>query len=171
MPILNMNVQEYLKTEKEMAILRAELKKEVTAELTPILTDKLEKELRPLIILDIESKYYLVPIKTGHINKDYVVDFTISEVCKAFNVSRESISNNGRKEHVVKARHIISYVCRTIMSNSISYGFIGQKLGGKNHATILHGCRVCRDLMDTDKVFKLSVDSILSIVNDEVNKS
>lgn len=166
-----MKVEEYIKIEKEISDLRSEIRKELIIELTPIIRAELEKELRPLILLDIESKYYLVPIKTGHINKDYVVDFTIGEVCKAFNITQNDINSKGRKEHVVKARHIVGYICRTLMANSISYGFIGGKMGGKNHATILHGVRVCRDLMDTDKVFKSTVEQILSVVNNEVNKN
>lgn len=164
-------VKEYLKKEKEFAELRAELKAEITKELTPQLRIEIEAELRPLIILDIESKYYLVPIKTGHINKDYIVDFTVGEVCRIYNVTYDEIKSNKRKEHIVKARHTISYVCRKVMSTSISYGFIGGKLGGKNHATILHGCRVCQNLMDTDKVFKQTVEQVLTTVNDEINKS
>lgn len=166
-----MNVQEYLKTEKEMAILRAELKKEVTAELTPILTAKLEKELRPLILLDIESKYYLVPIKTGHINKDYIVDFTISEVCKAFNLTEQEIKSKSRKENIVKARHVVSYICRSILHTRISFHFLGEKLGGKKHCSIIHSVKACRDMVETDKLFSLTVDNIMVIVNEEVNKS
>jgi len=162
-------VSEYYEKQKEIKLLRAELKKEVINELTPTIRDECYAEVRHQIMLEIESKYYLVPIEVNKINKEYLIDFTISEVCKTFNVSLLEIKSKARLENIVKARHIISYICKSIMHTNISLEYIGQKIGGKNHATILHGIRVCKNLMETDKLFRLTVESILKVVNDKVN--
>ncbi len=163
-----MKVDEYIEKQKEINIIRAELKKEVTDELTPLLRDEIYAEVRHQVMLEIESKYYLVPIKNTQVNKDYLIDLSISEACKAFNVTLLDIKSKKRLENIVKARHTISYVCKTISPTGISLEYIGQKLGDKNHATILHGIRVCKNLMETDKLFLLTVESVLKTVNDNV---
>jgi chromosomal replication initiator protein len=163
-----MKVDEYIEKQKEIKLLRAELKKEITEELTPKIREELYQEVRHQITLEIESKYYLVPIKSDQINKDYLIDLTISEACKCFNVTVTEIKSKSRLENIVKARHTIGYVCKTISPTGVSLEYIGQKLGNKNHATILHGIRVCKNLMETDKLFLLSVESVLKVVNDNV---
>jgi sRNA-binding carbon storage regulator CsrA len=52
-----MKVDEYIEKQKEIKLLRAELKKEITEELTPKIREELYQEVRHQITLEIESKY------------------------------------------------------------------------------------------------------------------
>ena len=74
-------------------------------------------------------------------------------VCDYFNISREELVSKSRKRQIVQARQIAMYLSRNLISNC-SLATIGQEIGGKDHATVLHACTTVSDLMATDKVFR-----------------
>ena len=37
---------------------------------------------------------------------------------------------------------------------------IGQLIGKKDHATVLHACKIVKDQVDVDKAFKNEIDEI-----------
>ena len=37
---------------------------------------------------------------------------------------------------------------------------IGNVIGKRNHATVLHACKTVKDLIDTDKSFRYSIEEI-----------
>ena len=80
-------------------------------------------------------------------------------VCEYFNISREDMLSKSRKRQIVQARQIAMYLSRSLISNC-SLATIGQEIGGKDHATVLHACTTVSDLMATDKVFKKYVTDI-----------
>ncbi len=80
-------------------------------------------------------------------------------VCEYFNISREDMLSKSRKRQIVQARQIAMYLSRNLISNC-SLATIGQEIGGKDHATVLHACTTVSDLMATDKVFKKYVTDI-----------
>ena len=51
------------------------------------------------------------------------------------------------------------YVCRNLVSGC-SLATIGAELGGRDHATVLHGCTTVADLMMTDRSFRQYVTDI-----------
>ena len=59
---------------------------------------------------------------------------------------------------IVQARQIAMYMSRNLINCSLST--IGQELGGKDHATVVHACTTVSDLMSTDKVFRQYVKDI-----------
>ena len=82
-------------------------------------------------------------------------------VCEYFNISREDLLSKSRKRQIVQARQIAMYLSRNLISNC-SLAAIGQEIGGKDHATVLHACTTVSDLMSTDKVFRKYVTDIES---------
>lgn len=79
-------------------------------------------------------------------------------VCDYFKLSVDAISTKSRKLEVVQARQIAMYFSKQLTKNSLST--IGDFIGQRDHATVLHACKKVMDLMDSDKHFRRSVEEI-----------
>ena len=79
-------------------------------------------------------------------------------VCDYFSLSVDAISTKSRKREVVQARQIAMYLSKQLTKNSLSS--IGFTIGQRDHATVLHACKIVNDLMDIDKSFRSSVKEI-----------
>ncbi|MBP1675524.1 MAG: chromosomal replication initiation protein [Bacteroidetes bacterium] len=79
-------------------------------------------------------------------------------VCDYFSLSVDAISTKSRKREVVQARQIAMYLSKQLTKNSLSS--IGFTIGQRDHATVLHACKIVTDLMDIDKNFRNSVQEI-----------
>ncbi len=79
-------------------------------------------------------------------------------VCDYFSLSVDAISTRSRKREVVQARQIAMYLSKQHTQSSLSS--IGSLIGQRDHATVLHACRIVTDLMEIDKNFRFSVKEI-----------
>jgi len=79
-------------------------------------------------------------------------------VCEYFSLSVDAISTKSRKREVVQARQIAMYLSKQMTKSSLSS--IGFTIGQRDHATVLHACKIVNDLMDSDKNFRSSVREI-----------
>ena len=95
----------------------------------------------------------------GEEKSDLDIDKVQKSVCEYFNITREDLVSKSRKRQIVQARQIAMFLSRNLISNC-SLATIGQEIGGKDHATVLHACTTVSDLMATDKVFKKYVTDI-----------
>ncbi len=69
-------------------------------------------------------------------------------VADFYNTEESSIYEKTRKKEVVKPRQLIMYLLREDFS--ISYPAIGQKLGGRDHTTVIHSCEKIKRDLDAD---------------------
>lgn len=99
---------------------------------------------------------------------DHKVDLSVGRiqdvVCGYFNITQDQFLSKTRKREIVQARQIAMYLSRNLTKTSLS--FIGQQIGGKDHATVLHACNTVSDLMDTDKAFRGYVTDIERQLNE-----
>lgn len=79
-------------------------------------------------------------------------------VCDYFSLSVDAISTKSRKREVVQARQIAMYLSKQMTKNSLSS--IGDLIGQRDHATVLHACKIVGDLIEIDKSFRSSVREI-----------
>lgn len=79
-------------------------------------------------------------------------------VCEYYSLSVDSISTKSRKREVVQARQIAMYLSKQLTKNSLSS--IGNAIGQRDHATVLHACKIVSDLIEIDKSFRSSVREI-----------
>lgn len=79
-------------------------------------------------------------------------------VCKYFNIDVESMDASSRKREIAQARQIAMYLSRNHTKSSLSA--IGEKIGGRHYATVLHACKTVTDLIDTDTNVRQYVDDI-----------
>ena len=99
----------------------------------------------------------------GEQKSDLDIEKVQRSVCDYFNISREDLLSKSRKRQIVQARQIAMFLSRNLISNC-SLATIGQEIGGKDHATVLHACTTVSDLMETDKLFKKYVTDIESML-------
>ena len=60
----------------------------------------------------------------------------LTDVSDYYGLEITDVTSNSRLSELVRARDMFTYVCREY--TSASYNDIGQTLGGRNHATIIH---------------------------------
>lgn len=90
--------------------------------------------------------------------KVITIEMIRDRVCEYFNLPVDAILTKSRKMEVVQARQIAMYLSKQMTQKSLSA--IGQCIGKRDHATVLHACKKVVDLMETDKQYKKSVEEI-----------
>ncbi|HPM09300.1 MAG TPA: chromosomal replication initiator protein DnaA, partial [Paludibacter sp.] len=70
-------------------------------------------------------------------------------VCEYFSLTVDAISTRSRKRELVQARQIAMYLSKQMTNNSLAS--IGNLIGQRDHATVLHACKIVSDLMEFDK--------------------
>lgn len=80
-------------------------------------------------------------------------------VCPHFNVVPSELHKPGRQAPVVIARQVCMYFARE-HPGGFSLNQIGDFYEGKDHGTVLHGCRTVTDRIETDATFKRKIDII-----------
>ena len=113
--------------------------------------------------IDVELAQNVTGKIVGEQEEDFSIELITQTVCEYFNITRDILLSKSRKRHIVQARQIAMYECRNLIQNC-SLNTIGQELGGKDHATVLHACSTVQDLMSTDKLFRQWVDDIENMI-------
>ena len=108
--------------------------------------------------LDVELAEKIVSRIVTVTRKTNTVEKIRDTVCDYFSLSVDAISTKSRKREMVQARQIAMYLSKQLTKNSLSS--IGLAIGQRDHATVLHACKIVTDLMDIDKNFRLSVNEI-----------
>ena len=84
-------------------------------------------------------------------------------VCTTLNISAENLISNSRKREIVQARQIAMYFAKKYTKDSLTN--IGNVIGKRNHATVLHACKTVQDLIETDKNFRRTIEEIENQLN------
>lgn len=79
-------------------------------------------------------------------------------VCDYYNLEVNDIQTKSRKRVVVQARQVAMYLARKYTKNSLTA--IGELIGNRDHATVLHACKTVAEQSEIDKELKQSLDSI-----------
>jgi chromosomal replication initiator protein len=92
--------------------------------------------------------------------------FSVKEVIKTiadfYDVPENSIYEKTRRKEVVKPRQIIMYILREDFK--VSYPTIGEKLGGRDHTTVIHSCEKIKNEIKTDTILVEEIDKIRALL-------
>lgn len=108
--------------------------------------------------IDIALAQRVTDMIVDDVNSELSIEKVEKAVCQYFNITAEDINSSSRKRQIVQARQIAMYLSRSLTSSSLST--IGDQIGGRDHATVLHACTTVSDLMSTDRLFKQYVNDI-----------
>jgi chromosomal replication initiator protein len=82
----------------------------------------------------------------------------VKVVCGFYNIEEDHVYEKTRRKEVVKPRQIAMFILREDFN--ISYPTIGQKLGGRDHTTVMHSCEKVKVDMKNDLSLMQEVDQI-----------
>ena len=137
--------------ETRLSILRAKADKMKASELErvlPMVAEKVCDNVRQLegalVLLTAQARLSGADITPQTINKlltngtrEQDIKSLLSAVAEYFGLAPEALTGKKRDRKTTLGRHIAIYLMREVYSYSLSE--IGKELGGRNHATILHG--------------------------------
>ncbi len=86
----------------------------------------------------------------------------IQTVANFYDLKEKDLLISSRKQELVKPRQIAMFLLREDLKNS--YPFIGRKLGGKDHTTVIHSCGKIRQELENDENLKGEIELIRQLI-------
>ena len=113
---------------------------------------------RDLTITEIKDliKNNLKPKKNSSIKE------VIKTIAEYYGITDTEIYEKTRKKTVVKPRQVIMYILREDFN--VSYPTIGEKLGGKDHTTVMHSYEKVKEDLKTDSALNREISQIRSMI-------
>lgn len=91
---------------------------------------------------------------------------SVKEVVKAvaafYNIEEDSIYDKTRKQEVVKPRQMTMYILREDFN--VSFPSIGQKLGGRDHTTVIHSCEKIKNELKNNQELSSELNQIRALI-------
>ena len=90
-----------------------------------------------------------------------------SEVIRAvavfYNIEEEFIHKKTRKKEIIRPRQVTMYLLRE--DYKISYPSIGEKLGGRDHTTVIHSCEKIRRELKSNETLNQELEQIRTMIS------
>jgi chromosomal replication initiator protein len=94
--------------------------------------------------------------------KSLAVSDVVDKVARFYDIEPASIYEKTRRKEVVKPRQLIMYILREDFQ--VSYPAIGQKLGGRDHTTVIHSCEKVKREIKEDTELEEEVSQIRALL-------
>ncbi len=96
-------------------------------------------------------------------SKNFSVKNVVSKVAEYYGIEEESIYEKTRRREVVRPRQVIMYILREDFN--VSYPHIGNRMGGRDHTTVIHSCeKIKREIADDTELAK-EIQDIRTFIN------
>lgn len=89
-------------------------------------------------------------------------DQIIRAVADYFEIPAVDITSRSRKQQLVECRQISAYLLRELLN--LSYPFIGEKLGKRDHTTIIYACEKISKELITDQLLNQKILNIKDVL-------
>lgn len=86
----------------------------------------------------------------------------VKVVSEFYNIDEDSIYNKTRRKEVVRPRQVVMYILREDFN--ISFPSIGDKLGGRDHTTVIHSYEKMKEEIKTDSLLAQEVTQLRSML-------
>jgi chromosomal replication initiator protein len=164
--------------ESRLAILREKLKQQQTIipeEIVEYIADTIQASIRELegtlnlVVCQAQLKNKVLSlneVKTLIKNnakptKPVSIKDIVKTVTTFYNIDERFIYEKTRRKEVVKPRQVLMYILREDFN--ISYPLIGQKLGGRDHTTVIHSCEKIKVDIKSDSLLLQEIDQIRAL--------
>lgn len=107
-----------------------------------------------------------------HAQQTELTDYKAGEdiirmVCMALEVNVSDVKSQSRNRELADARHIICYILRR--HTTLSARQIGNKLGGRDHSTVLGSVITCQEFIDShNKDFLKKIEAVNSYLSQDL---
>ena len=134
--------------------------RELEGALTRVLWVSEVYQQKPNLKMAIEALEILIKAKKPSINNNY--EDALSIIANMYNISVVDLLGNSRSAKYVLPRHIAMYILKT--HYNLTYSKIGSILNGRDHTTIMNGCKKMENDLINNEQLKMAIDSILKKV-------
>ena len=86
----------------------------------------------------------------------------IKAVSSFYKTDEKLLIEKNRKQEIVKPRQVLMYILREYFNYSLSN--IGQKLGGRDHTTVMHACEKIKDELSSNQTLFDEISQIKSML-------
>lgn len=87
----------------------------------------------------------------------------IKAVVQFYDIKEKELLDSSRKREIVKPRQIAMYLLRNELK--CSFSFIGEKLGGRDHTTVMHSCEKMEKEIEKSDSVKEEIELIKQLVS------
>ena len=108
--------------------------------------------------IDINLARRIIGDFSNYEKKTITIDEIIKKVADFYGVEPTAINTRSRKREVVLVRQVSMFLAKKYLDMSTSK--IGQYIGDRDHATVLHACKTITNLAETDKQFRTELNEI-----------
>ena len=91
-------------------------------------------------------------------NKPITIEEIIAKVCEHYKMDETVLHTKSRKREIVQVRQVAMFLAKK--HTDISTSKIGHLIGNRDHATVLHACKIVKDLVEVDKEIKADIEDI-----------
>jgi chromosomal replication initiator protein len=99
---------------------------------------------------------------SGKTKKTISTKEIVKKVAEFYNIEEQIIYDKTRKKEVVRPRQIIMFILREDFRES--FPSIGEKLGGRDHTTVIHSCEKIREDIQTDSLLLQEINQIRAML-------
>lgn len=156
--LLNKIAYDGLKIPESVVNYIAENVSDSVRELEGIITSLLAHSILLKREIDMELAQRIVRKAVICESKPITIESIISKVCEHYNIAEAAIHTKTRKREIVQVRQVAMFLAKKYTDSSASK--IGQLIGKRDHATVLHACKTVKDLIEVDKGFKTEIEEI-----------
>ena len=96
-------------------------------------------------------------------SREVTADFIIQIVTDHFNLTEDAIVSKRRQNSVVLPRQICMYLCKQL--TELSTTDIGEKLGNRDHSTVIHGCSKIEENLKVDSNLQNTIETLKKKIN------
>ena len=91
-------------------------------------------------------------------NKPITIEEIIAKVCEHYKMDESVLHTKSRKREIVQVRQVAMFLAKK--HTDISTSKIGHLIGNRDHATVLHACKIMKDLVEVDKEIRADIEKI-----------
>lgn len=99
---------------------------------------------------------------TSRPHKNVTVKDVVRAVSSFYNIEEDAIYTKTRRQEVVKPRQLTMYILREFYN--VSFPSIGQKLGGRDHTTVIHSCEKIKGELKINSELQSEINQIKSML-------
>jgi len=99
---------------------------------------------------------------TAKPKKNVSIKDVIKTISEFYGIEESHIYEKGRKKEVIKPRQVIMYILREVFD--ISFPSIGEKVGNRDHSTVIHSYEKIKNDIKTDPELAQEINQIHSML-------
>jgi len=82
-------------------------------------------------------------------------EMCVRRVCSYYGISEKLMRGKSREQPIMECRQIIQFILKS--ARKTSYAKVGLITGGKDHATVMHSCKVVVKFCETEPEYRSKV--------------